>query len=363
MGIAPYGSTTRAAPIVRELMDRFEWPSFSPLCWKRLDQFEPTYLWGSWLQSVFKFKRFDDIGLAMQIFIESMTLKWIENIYNETKLTRYVLGGGLFMNVKLNKLILELPFVDELFIMPSCSDESNSIGAAFAASTNGESTSKNEEFFKLKHLYLGPQYSKSELTESVAHFLEENPDVVLVESKDIENDVADLLANGEIVARYAEREEFGARALGNRSILADPGEPQNIIKINKMIKQRDFWMPFAGSMTAEQCKLNITNPKNHDPAFMITTFDTRTEPLDFRAATHAYDETIRPQKVTAESNPRYYRLLTRFAEISGKRGGLLNTSFNLHGFPIVSSPSDALLVFKRSGLKNLALENFLLRKR
>jgi carbamoyltransferase len=156
--------------------------------------------------------------------------------------------------------------------------------------------------------------------------------------------------------------EFGARALGNRSILANPSDPKSVRVINEMIKSRDFWMPFAPSVLAERSDDYFIKPKDMRAPYMIITFDTKQEKRDkIIAAIHPYDYTGRPQEVYEEWNPSYYRLLKYFESITGE-GIILNTSFNLHGEPIVHSPGDALRVFDISGLKYLAMENFLLAK-
>ncbi len=186
--------------------------------------------------------------------------------------------------------------------------------------------------------------------------------VKVEEVADIELRIARLLAAGHVVARFKGREEFGARALGNRSLLADPSNPDVIKIINNMIKCRDFWMPFATSMTDEQAKNGLVNPKNIASPYMILTFDSTDLISDYKAGAHPYDLTVRPQVVYSDWNPDYYRLINYFQDISGKRGGVLNTSFNLHGFPLVSTPTDALDVFERSGLNYVAIENHLVSK-
>ncbi len=179
---------------------------------------------------------------------------------------------------------------------------------------------------------------------------------------DIERRCAELLSDGQVVARYKGRMEFGARALGNRSILADPGNWQTIHVINAMIKQRDFWMPFAPSMLAEYADDYIINPKGFKAPYMILSFDTKKEKLyEIIAATHPYDGSCRPQIVEKEHNPDYHRLISIYRELTGK-AVVLNTSFNLHGFPIVYSPEDALDVFDKSGLKYLALDDYLVKE-
>jgi carbamoyltransferase len=360
MGMAPYGDEGRARNIADEILNHFEWPDGQPFGWVKKAALPPTYRWGPLLEDIFRFRRFDDISAAMQIVVEEMALKWIRRCLDRTGARQIVLGGGLFMNVKLNKRILELSEVDDVYIMPSCSDESNSIGAAYmGAVDNGMAP---EDVMPLRDLYLGALYSEEEIRKVTASYPFSSK-VDIDEPENLEDRVATLLASGEVVARYAGREEFGARALGNRSILSDPSQLENIVKINKMIKQRDFWMPFAASMTVEQAADNLHNPKGHFSPYMVITFDSvREHAAIFRAATHPYDGTIRPQVVTPDWNSGYHEIIRLFAEKTGRNSGVLNTSFNLHGFPIVSSPQDALEVFEKSGLQFMVIGPLILSK-
>ena len=360
MGLAPYGDSNRSDQICKQLVQMFEWPE-NKLIWRRLDNEKPTYLWGDKLEKIFRFKRFDDISKAMQDFIEFMALTWIKNCLKETGSSNLVLGGGLFMNVKLNKRILELSEVKKLFVMPSCSDESNSIGAAYQVAS--ELVHSRKDILPIESLYLGAIYDRNNMSNIINNFNFGDNEILINKYNDVESEIASIIANGGVVARYWGREEFGARALGNRSILSDPRKLENIVKINKMIKQRDFWMPFAGSMREEDAEKNLYNPKKHKSPYMIITFDTKNNIDNFRAATHPYDSTIRPQVVKKKQNPHYYKILQKFFEITGSDGGLLNTSFNLHGYPIVSSPQDALSVFCKSGLNFLALDEYILTKK
>jgi carbamoyltransferase len=157
--------------------------------------------------------------------------------------------------------------------------------------------------------------------------------------------------------------EWGARALGNRSILSSAENLSVIELLNNKIKQRDFWMPFAPSIRAESADRYIADPKDLRPYFMMLAYPAMDAAVtDLKAAMHPRDRTIRPQVVKDSINPRYHRLLTAFEKRTG-RGGLLNTSFNIHGEPIVYSPADAIDVFLRSGLEHLALDRHLLSKR
>jgi carbamoyltransferase len=157
--------------------------------------------------------------------------------------------------------------------------------------------------------------------------------------------------------------EFGARALGNRSILADPSRRDLVRVINDQIKGRDFWMPFACTVAEPGSERYLVNPKGAVAPYMALAFDTRPEIRDQVAAgIHPYDHSMRPQLVEERENPRYHAIVRAFEARTGI-GAVLNTSFNLHGEPVVCSPVDALHVFDESGLKNLQLEHVLLRKR
>jgi len=179
--------------------------------------------------------------------------------------------------------------------------------------------------------------------------------------KNIELAVARLLAQKKIVARCKGRMEFGARALGNRSILADPANLHCLREINLLVKKRDFWMPFAPVILSERVSDYLINPKKIASPYMILSFDTTSRYKELIAAVHQADLTARPQVIDKQSNPDYYSILKEFEKITG-RGALLNTSFNLHGFPIVYGPKEALEVFRDSDLKYLALGNYLLEK-
>jgi carbamoyltransferase len=132
--------------------------------------------------------------------------------------------------------------------------------------------------------------------------------------------------------------------------------------INEAIKSRDFWMPFAPSILEERAPDYLVNPKRIKAPYMILSFDTTERRNDIRAALHPFDSTARPQEVSFAWNPEYHALLKEFERLTGI-GGVLNTSFNLHGYPIVSRPEDALEVLDRSGLTHLAIGNWLVVKR
>ena len=173
-----------------------------------------------------------------------------------------------------------------------------------------------------------------------------------------------MLSQGNIVAVARGREEFGARALGNRSILANPYIDGVVQKINEQIKNRDFWMPFALTILKEHHKKYLVNNKSIDCDFMTIGFDTKIDKYnDIKNGTHPYDKSVRPQILSKKYNENYHSLINEFYKIT-KVPALLNTSLNLHGFPISSKIKDVISTFENSGLEYLYLEdNFLVKKK
>ena len=271
--------------------------------------------------------------------------------------------GGIFMNVKANLLLAKLSAISELFIMPSCGDESNAIGAAYQAYYGSKTKIKSESTYTpIDHIYLGPEFTSHEM-ETALQAKGASERYKVSRPTNLEDHAAALLAEDGIIARMSGRMEFGARSLGNRSILGDPRDYRIVANINKMIKNRDFWMPFAPTILAERAKDYLVNPKELDSSFMMLAFDTTPEGYGcLPAAIHPYDSTARPQILRETDNPAYHRLIRCFEARTGV-GAVLNTSFNLHGDPIVCSPTEALETFEKSGLPHLILGEFLVSKR
>ena len=354
MGMAPYAHEEHARPIYESLRRLMEFDKKNPMVWRRVGDCPETYFSYNYLTKLLELKRFDTICAGLQRFTEEMLGTWVKNCVEKTGIRKLALSGAVFMNVKANKVIMDLPEVESLYVFPSCGDETNAMGAAYWAYTQKADPTTVEP---LDGLYLGRSFDNEEIRKVL-------PDMAGYRWEyfdDIEAEAARLLAEGQVVARFKGRSEFGARALGNRSILADPMRQNLIREINDMIKSRDFWMPFAPSMLPDAAKEYLINPKNVDAPYMILAFDTTEKRSDLPAALHPYDFTARPQVVKKKTNPDYYHLIEEFQKRTG-RGVVLNTSFNLHGFPIVDSPEDALDVLHRSGLRYLALGNYMVRK-
>ncbi|TLZ79033.1 MAG: carbamoyltransferase [Methanobacteriota archaeon] len=358
MGLAPYADPNGTERVYQLLTPLVRFNPRTPLGWERAAGCPDTYCSYRFFKGLFERQRFDWVAGGLQKFTEHVLTEWVRRCVQTTGIGRVALSGGVFMNVKANKAIMELPEVEELFVYPSCGDETNAMGAAYWVYAQRAGV---ETMAPLQDLYWGPQYTDEEIGRAVEGFTFSTP-VRCARLEPVEPRVAALLAEGKVVARFAGREEFGARALGNRSILANPSDPAVVREINEMIKARDFWMPFAPSMLAARNGQYVVNPKHVPSPYMILAFDTTDRRNTIRAAIHPFDSTVRPQEVSAAWNPSYHALLAEFERFTGI-GGILNTSFNLHGFPIVSSPEDALDVFDRSGLRYLAIGNWLVEKR
>lgn len=358
MGLAPYAERSRESQQLAEQVGAwFEFDSRQPMTWRRRSGCPPMQAAGEFLARTFKRQRFDHIAAGLQLFTERFLLNWVRNCIRETDIHKVAVSGGVFMNVKANQRILDMPEVEELFVVPSCGDESNAIGSAWLQ--YHRASGKLPE--PLGPLYLGDAITDAEIEEALRSYPWQHR--IKVETPaDIEKRIAELLAGGAIVARCSGRMEFGARALGNRSILANAAMPHCVQVINEMIKCRDFWMPFAASILPQRSADYLDKRKPMPAPYMIMTFDTHPERRhEIAAGTHPFDHTCRPQEVYEQWNPEYYKLLQHFEDITGI-GGILNTSFNLHGEPMVASARDALRVFDISGLRHLALGSALLSK-
>lgn len=352
MGMAPYASGDRVSQAKKIFHSAFQMTGDG---WNLASGVPNTLFSYNFWRKRLEFTRFDYICAGLQSFTEEFLTAWIQGWLQKTGRRKVRLSGGVFMNVKLNKVIGELPEVDDLFVFPSCGDETNSIGAAWAYLEDRNQATLIEP---LKTLFLGPEPTETEYRNAANRA--SNLGWTVSAPTELDEVVAELLSQGQVVARATGREEFGARSLGNRAILADPIRTDVIKTVNKAIKNRDFWMPFAPSIMQEHADRYVDNPKNFSAPYMILAFDSRNRD-EVKAACHPEDATIRPQIVSHMDNPQYHRLIELFHRKTG-RGAILNTSLNIHGEPIVSTPDDAIDVMRRSGLLHLALGPYLISK-
>lgn len=355
MGMAPYADTdqvNRLAGQLASLIDIDAQGVFRTAV--------PTSQILKRLVALYAFERFDVISGAVQKITEDLIWRWAEHWMRVTGIGRVAVAGGVFMNVKAAKRLAEHPLLTDLFVVPSAGDESLPVGALWElARREGQSVTP------VRDLYLGRGFSD----EHVARMIARDDLAADFDIEEFANPaaraerVADLLAADEIVARCSGREEWGARALGNRSIMCNPSKFTNIERLNAKIKCRDFWMPFTPSIRAEDLPVYIDNPKKTFAPYMAITFDTTALARQhFAAAVHPRDYTMRPQEVLADWNPEYHAILTAFKARTGI-GGVLNTSFNLHGEPNVSTPEDAIRTVRNSGLDYVLIGARLFRKK
>jgi carbamoyltransferase len=344
MGLAPYAKASYAERAMAAIENLCEVDGMRIVSKNR-----PKDLF-SYLEEAWKIHRFDNIAAAVQLYTEKIACQLVSNIAKETGIRRFVIGGGIAMNIKMNKAISELDDVEEIFVCGSSGDESLSIGGCYLLNSNQSSNQP------VSNLYLG-----YDIRDELATFdPEKYSDKFEVRDSITPDDVAKLIANGDIVACVRGRAEFGARALGNRSILADPSRRSTVQQINEAIKNRDFWMPFALSILEEHSDEYILNPKRLSSPFMAISLDVRPEVhAKIEAGTHPYDRTVRPQFVTRDDATQYYELISAFFRLTGIPA-LLNTSFNLHGEPIVDTIADAIRTFELSGLDHLLIEDRIL---
>jgi carbamoyltransferase len=356
MGLAPYGSKSRGgADVAGKLKSLFEFTA-GGLAWRRRRGVPSMYAGYAVIGNLLKGQRFDGIAAGAQAFMEGMLTCWVAAAIRETGIGRIACSGGVFMNVKANLAILQLPEVESMYVLPSCGDESNSIGAAC-----WEAARQGEKIEPLGAVYYGDPITDEE-AEAAIEVASRRAKIRGDWIPDIEARVAREIAHGKIVARAKGAAEFGARALGNRSILARADSRSAVRTINEAIKNRDFWMPFAPAVLAERAGRYYEKPKPTDSPHMMFAFETRPESRDaLAAALHPYDFTTRPQEVQAAHNPDFHRLLEVYESITGE-AAVLNTSFNLHGEPIVYRARDAMDVFVRSGLQYMALGNWWVEK-
>jgi len=297
-------------------------------------------------------ERFDGIAWGLQTYIEEILSEWIANNCKSHGINNVIISGGVAQNIKSCKKIMELPEVDKFWCGPISGDGSLAIGAAWLASTKFD---PETDIKGLQNVYLGTAYDEKAIDEAVNKYsLRSDYHCVENPGNDL---VAQWIDQGYVAARFSGAMEFGQRALGNRSILADPRIYKSVEHINNKIKYRDFWMPFTPSMHYEEAEKYLINPKKVYSPFMTMAFDLKSEYIDIiPAVIHPADKTIRPQILKRDDNSTYYDLISAFKKRSGL-GILLNTSFNLHGEPMVESPEDAVSTFIRSDLDVLLFDN------
>ena len=302
--------------------------------------------------------RFDGIAAGLQIFTEEMLKQLISYWMQKTKKRKCVISGGVALNIKANMEIGKMDCVEDLFVTGSAGDESLCIGSIYAYL---DKEGRGDEIHGISTMYLGGTINNSEAEEALSEY-KDNSRYIIIRNPKAEQ-IAGYIADGYILGRAVGRMEFGARALGNRSIIADPRKQETITIINKKIKNRDFWMPFTPSILKDDEKRYLDNPKGFQFPFMSVACESSDlAKQELKAALHPADLTVRPQLVTEEMNKGYYDLIQAFKNLTGV-GGVLNTSLNIHGYPIVRTAKDAMEVLEKTDLDGMIFEKYLVIKR
>ncbi len=353
MGLSAYSKKRYILDVYKKIFKNIQ--KFSGI--KIVHNKRPKNLY-KFLKESTKNTRFDNIAGGLQYFVEKVIKDLLIRINKKYKVKNFYFSGGVAMNVKMYNSLGRLNFVNYLYSPPSGSDESLSIGACYYLSQNVKTHSLN-------NIYLGKNLVNEDVKLNLGLIKKKfSNNNYKVTSNFSHKDLASLLIKNEVIAVARGREEFGARALGNRSIIANPSNFAVVQNINESIKNRDFWMPFALTILKEQHKGYIDNKKNFECKYMTMSFDTKKKNFNkIKAGCHPYDKTVRPQILDKDSNPNYYSIIQNFFKKTGIPA-LLNTSLNLHGSPVASSLDNVIYTFKRSGLKYLYLnDNFLIKKK
>jgi carbamoyltransferase len=295
--------------------------------------------------------RHKNLAFAVQDACEQAMMTLARAAVKETGCRNLCLAGGVALNSKGNGKILASGIVDRIFVQPAAGDDGACLGAALAPHLDAGGSLPIK---KMRHAYLGPESSDAEIEKAIQTYK-----LRATRMADPAEAAAELLASGKILGWFQGRMEFGPRALGSRSILADPRDPEMNAKVNNAVKFREWWRPFAPSLLAEVADQYLES--STDSPFMILTAQVKPEKRAvIPAVTHA-DGSARPQTVERETNPLYWRLIDAF----GRRTGVpvvMNTSFNLRGEPIVCTPTDAVRTFFSSGMDALVMGRFLVEK-
>jgi len=298
-----------------------------------------------------KYKKiYFDLAYEIQYALENIVCKLVSYYMLKFNQTNLCIGGGVGLNIKMNTALYNLDCVRNIYIHPLCFDGGSSSSSAQIADLK---VTKNLPK-KISNLYLGKDFKSNEIKKIL-----NNNKIKYYRFSNLEKKIAKYLSEGKIVGWFQGRAEAGPRALGNRSILADPRFIKNRNKVNKAIKYREMWRPFCPSILYELSDRYLEN--SFYAPNMIISFKVKKIMKKIAPAVVHIDNTVRVQTVTKKDNKRYYDLINYFYKLTNVPI-LLNTSFNLKGEPIVNSPNDALRTFYSSSLDILVINDYVIIK-
>jgi carbamoyltransferase len=362
MGLSPYGKPKYVKKILNHLIEIKDDGSF------HLNQKYFAYTYGTMMindhfRNLFGHKErhpdekitsfYQDISKSIQVVTEEIILKAVKTLFRETRLTNLCLAGGVALNCVVNGRIIRESDFKELFVQPAAGDAGGALGTAFFIYNT---LLGKKRIYQMDKAYFGPEFSN----QVIKHFLDINKVKYKFyqDTTKLVKDIAGLIKNQFVIGWFQGRMEYGPRALGNRSILADPRNPENQDRVNLKIKFREDFRPFAPTVLQESLKdyFDIDRPS----PFMLLVCQVKDRPSPIPAVTHK-DYSARIQSVSKNENPFYHLLIKEFKRQTGC-GVLINTSFNVRGEPIVCTPQDAYNCFMGTNIDYLAMGNFLLDK-
>jgi carbamoyltransferase len=292
-----------------------------------------------------------DVARSLQYALEDVLLEKVGYLHHRAPSENLCMAGGVALNCVANGRIRRDGPFKRLFVQPAAGDAGTAIGAAMLAHAEFCGQAPNR---LLEHVYLGPAFSTADVNRAL-RASEFNATDYSGRETELLEDAATRLASGEVLGWFHGRMEFGPRALGARSILADPRLAGMRERVNTMVKKRESFRPFAPAVLEHRSRDLFE--LDHPSPFMLETCRV-TPRMDLPSVTHV-DGSARVQTVTERVSPRFFRLLAAF-ERKTNCPVLLNTSFNMRGEPIVCTPDDALLCFMKSGMDALVLEDFVI---
>jgi carbamoyltransferase len=350
MGLAPYGRPNKVKPILQLEGNELHVPSWS-------DEFKQPWLEDSresWEKSS-SMSHWEDLAWRIQDDTERVLLHRARWLRETTGAKNLCMAGGVALNCVANGRLAREAGFENVWIQPAAGDDGIAIGCAYYGHLEVQ---KKPRTFVMNHSYLGRSYSDEEVQKTMSNGLARFGTVRTV-SRDVCADTAKVLADGKVVGWFQGRSEFGPRALGNRSILADPRTPEMKDILNSRVKFRQAFRPFAPIVLHERAEEIFEG--NEDSPYMLMAKRVRPEWRDRISAVVHVDGTARVQTVRKETNDVLYRLLKEFEALTGVPV-LVNTSFNIKGQPIVETPNDAMQCFLMTGIDCLVMHDTLVTK-
>ncbi|MEW6407143.1 MAG: carbamoyltransferase C-terminal domain-containing protein [Patescibacteria group bacterium] len=350
MGLAAYGDKIKLYNYFNNIISYENLRFKSKFIWESNWQFPaPSIRQHILFKNLLKQYKKEDIAASCQAVCEDVIYRFVNDVVKKTDIHNICVAGGVFLNVKANKIIREKVPLDSLYIHPDAGDGGLALGAALELYFNLTGSMPRD---KLDNTYFGRSYANEEIKKEL-----DRNNLKVYYFEDIEKKAAELLKSGKVIGWFQGRMEMGPRALGNRSVLADPRNPSVKEKINKHLKKRDWFVPFAPSILEEDSNLYIKEFNGYAP-FMIMAFDADVTKKELIPAVVHVDNTLRPQIVRKEFNLSYWKLIKSFKELTGI-GVVLNTSFNRHGLPMVESPKDAVEHLLDRNIDTLVIGNYI----